>query len=235
MKDDSGGFVKSRLDEPALKAIAAATGGQYAPLGAQGQGFETIYRSSLAPLLKHDLASRQQKVYIQRYQWPLAGSLALLLASLLIGTRRRMRVRRRDAKSPPRPALADAAAVSVLALLSLMMPARPVRASTASAEEAYKKGDFATAAREYAAEAKQLSQEARAAIQRRHGRLPRRAVPAGGTGVSGIDQPRPIGRREAPGRPRGRVLQPRQHAVPQRAEDRGERSSANRARPGHRP
>src|ERR1700730_8094184 len=153
----NGGFVKSRLDEPALKAIAAATGGQYAPLGAQGQGFEAIYRGGLAPLLKHDLSSRQQRVYIQRYQWPLAGSLALLLTSLLIGTRRRIRVRRRDPVSP-RPALAGPAAVSLpavslLILLSALAPAGPVRASTASAEEAYKKGDFAAAAREYAAAA----------------------------------------------------------------------------------
>jgi Ca-activated chloride channel family protein len=157
VKDESGGFVKSRLDEPALKAIAAATGGQYAPLGAQGQGFEAIYRGSLAPLLKHDLASRQQKVYIQRYQWPLAGSLALLLLSLLIGTRRRIGVRRRDPLSA-RPALAGPAAVSlpavsVLILLSAIAPAGAVRASSASAEEAYKKGDFETAAREYAAAA----------------------------------------------------------------------------------
>jgi Ca-activated chloride channel family protein len=157
VKDESGGFVKSRLDEPALKAIAAATGGQYAPLGAQGQGFEAIYRGSLAPLLKHDLASRQQRVYIQRYQWPLAGSLALLLLSLLIGTRRRLGVRRRAAVSA-RPALAGPApaslpAVSVLILLSALAPAGPVHASTASADEAYKKGDFVTAAREYAAAA----------------------------------------------------------------------------------
>jgi Ca-activated chloride channel homolog len=152
VKDESGAFVKSRLDEPALKAIAAATGGQYAPLGAQGQGFEAIYKGSLAPLLKHDLASRQQRVYIQRYQWPLAGSLALLLMSLLIGTRRRVRVRR-SAPASPRPAFAGPAAVSLLMLLSVLAPARPLRASTTSAEEAYKKGDFATAAREYAAAA----------------------------------------------------------------------------------
>jgi Ca-activated chloride channel family protein len=152
VKDESGGFVKSRLDEPALKAIAAATGGQYAPLGAQGQGLQAIYRGSLAPLLKHDLASRQQKVYIQRYQWPLAGSLALLLLSSIIGTRRRLRVRRRDAVST-RPALAGPAAVSLLMLLSALAPAGLVRASTTSAEEAYKKGDFDTAAREYAAAA----------------------------------------------------------------------------------
>jgi Ca-activated chloride channel family protein len=66
VKDDLGAFVKSRLDEPALKAIAAATGGVYAPLGAEGQGFDTIYNVGLAPLLKHDLASRRQKIYTQR-------------------------------------------------------------------------------------------------------------------------------------------------------------------------
>jgi Ca-activated chloride channel family protein len=154
VKDESGGFVKSRLDEPALKAIAAATGGQYAPLGAQGQGFETIYRGSLAPLLKHDLASRQQRVYIQRYQWPLAASLALLLAAQLVGTRRRIGVRRQGPVPEARPAFVGPSAVSLLLLLSALVAAGSVRASTVSAEEAYKKGDFATAEREYAAEAK---------------------------------------------------------------------------------
>jgi len=94
VKDESGNFVKSHLDESALKAIAAATGGLYAPLGAQGQGFDTIYNVALAPMLKHDLASRRQKVYIERYQWPLGASLLLLLTSLLVGTRRRVRARR---------------------------------------------------------------------------------------------------------------------------------------------
>jgi len=153
MKDESGAFVKSRLDEPALKAIAAATGGQYAPLGAQGQGFEAIYRGSLAPLLKHDLASRQQRVYIQRYQWPLAASLALLLMGQLIGTRRRISVRRPGPVPETRPALARPAAVSLLILLSSLVAAGAVRASTLSADEAYRKGDFVTAEHEYAAEA----------------------------------------------------------------------------------
>jgi Ca-activated chloride channel family protein len=152
MKDDAGGFVKSRLDEPALKAIAA-TGGLYAPLGSQGQGFETIYRMGLAPALKHDLASRRQRVYTQRYQWPLAGSLGLLLAGLLIGNRRRVAPRRRHA-SVPRPSWLDPAAASVLVLLLALSPARSGRASTARAEEAYRKGDYVTAANEYAAASK---------------------------------------------------------------------------------
>jgi Ca-activated chloride channel homolog len=162
VKDDSGAFVKSRLDESALKAIAAATGGIYAPLGTQGQGFDTIYRTALAPLLKHDVASRRQKVYIQRYQWPLTASLAFLLISQLIGSRRWLRKRRRlvakrpDATATGTPVTA-ASTVTVgaaLVLLALAVtPAVPVRASTVSAEEAYKKGDFATAEREYAAAA----------------------------------------------------------------------------------
>jgi Ca-activated chloride channel homolog len=153
VKDDSGAFVKSRLDETALKAIASATGGLYAPLGPQGQGFETIYKAGLAPLLKHDLASRRQKIYTQRYQWPLSASLALLLLSQLIGNRRRVSAKRRNAAAASRT-LIDPAAVSALILLLSFAPAGAVRASTTSAEDAYKKGDFVAAESEYAAEAK---------------------------------------------------------------------------------
>jgi Ca-activated chloride channel family protein len=153
VKDDLGAFVKSRLDEPALKAIAAATGGVYAPLGAEGQGFDTIYNVGLAPLLKHDLASRRQKIYTQRYQWPLAGSLGLLLAGLLIGSRRRVRARGPRRAPEARRGLVEAASVSGLIVLLSLAPAGAVRASTVSAEEAYQKGDFATAAKEYAAAA----------------------------------------------------------------------------------
>jgi Ca-activated chloride channel family protein len=88
VKDDSGAFVRSRLDEPALKAIAAASGGSYAPLGTQGEGLDAVFKTIFGSVQKHDLAYRQQKIYIQRYQWPLAASLGLLLASLLIGNRR---------------------------------------------------------------------------------------------------------------------------------------------------
>jgi Ca-activated chloride channel family protein len=89
VKDDTGAFVKSRLDEAALSAIAAASGGLYAPLGTQGEGLDAIFKTVFGAIEKHDLAYRQQKIYTQRYQWPLAASLGMLLASLLIGDRRR--------------------------------------------------------------------------------------------------------------------------------------------------
>jgi hypothetical protein len=71
-----------------LKAIAAATGGAYVHLEGQGEGFETFLRTVFGAVSKHDLVYRQQKIYNQRYQWPLAASLVMLLASLAVGTRR---------------------------------------------------------------------------------------------------------------------------------------------------
>jgi Ca-activated chloride channel family protein len=155
VKDDAGQFVKSHLDEAGLKTIAAATGGIYAPLGAQGQGLDTIYQQALAPLAKHELASRRQRVYTERFQWPLAASLALLLASTLVGTRRR-NARKLEAPAAAigktRPNLMTQPAAAMLGLL-LFLPFPNAHASTATAEKAYQKGDFAAAEREYAAAA----------------------------------------------------------------------------------
>ena len=88
VKDEKGEPVKSRLDEGALKAIAAATGGAYVSLGAQGEGLDQVFKTALSLLAKHDLASRRQKIYTERYQWPLAAALGLLLLSLMSGGRR---------------------------------------------------------------------------------------------------------------------------------------------------
>ncbi len=155
VKDDSGQFVKSHLGEAGLKAIAEATGGLYAPLGAQGQGLDTIYQQALAPLAKHELASRRQRVYTERFQWPLTGSLALLLASLLVGTRRRSPRKNQvpaSATGTVRPHLMAQPAAAMLGAM-LCLPFNHAQASTATAEKAYQKGDFATAQREYAAAA----------------------------------------------------------------------------------
>ncbi|MDP9082471.1 MAG: VWA domain-containing protein [Pseudomonadota bacterium] len=157
VKDDAGNFVKSKLDEAALKDIASATGGLYAPLGAQGEGFDTLYKLGLAPMLKHDIASRRQKIYTQRFQWPLAASLAMLLLSLLVGNRRRVpkpkAVRARKAGSSV-PRAAAVSALIVFFALSLLLGSHRARSSTSSAQDAYVKGDFATAARDYEAAAK---------------------------------------------------------------------------------
>jgi Ca-activated chloride channel family protein len=147
VKDDAGALVKSRLDEAALKAIAAASGGIYAPLGTQGEGLEAIFKAIFGTVAKHDLAFRRRKVYIERYQWPLAGSVGLLFASLLIGTRRRSRPR----------GVGGAAVVSMSSLLLLtLLPigaARSAGPNPASDEEKgaadYRSGRFHEAARAF--------------------------------------------------------------------------------------
>jgi Ca-activated chloride channel homolog len=123
VKDETGAFVKSKLDEPVLKAIAAAGGGIYAPLGGQAEGLDLIYNTVLGSIAKHELASRRQKIYTPRYQWPLAASLASLLASLLIGTRRRT-----SARAAP---MVSVAAISGLTVLSVL-PIHPTHADGAS-------------------------------------------------------------------------------------------------------
>jgi Ca-activated chloride channel homolog len=123
VKDDKGSFVRSRLDAAALQAIAAASGGIYAPLGIQGEGLDAVFAAIFGSIQKHDLAYRQQKVYIQRYQWPLAASLAALLASLLIGNRRRGGAKR---------ALTHAAITSVGLMLMVSWPIQPMRAANVS-------------------------------------------------------------------------------------------------------
>jgi Ca-activated chloride channel family protein len=150
VKDLAGNLVKSRLDESGLKAIAAATGGSYAPLGAEGEGLEAIFQQALAPLVKHDLASSQHRVYTQRYQWPLAAALGMLLASVLLGTRRRIpgKYPAASTESIGRPVVVGSTALSALMLL---LAVHPAHASTASAKLAYAKGDYVKAERDYAA------------------------------------------------------------------------------------
>ena len=154
LKGSDGHLVKSHLDESALKAIAAATGGAYAPLGAENQGLDTIYQEALAPLTKHDLESRSQKVYTQQYQWPLGVALFALLGSLMVTTRRRLRS---ATGSPAEPArrFSRLAVPSLAALLGIcgLLPIHSANASPSTAATAYKHGDFATAQQDYAAAA----------------------------------------------------------------------------------
>jgi len=123
VKDETGALVKSHLDESGLQAIAAATGGNYVHLGGQGQDFETFLRTVFGKVSKHDLLYRQQKVYTERYQWPLAASLGTLLASMMVGTRR----------SGPAATAAVSQAVVMLALMGVLV--FPMRSESARSDQ----------------------------------------------------------------------------------------------------
>jgi Ca-activated chloride channel family protein len=123
VKDETGALVKSHLDEGGLRAIASATGGAYVRLGGQGGDFEAFLGTVFGAVSKHDLLYREQKIYNERYQWPLAASLLMLLASLAVGTRRSSR----------RRVAAMSRAVAVSAVMGVL--AIPIRSESADQAE----------------------------------------------------------------------------------------------------
>jgi Ca-activated chloride channel family protein len=151
MKDVSGQFVKSRLDETTLKQIAEATGAMYQPLGRQAQGLETIYSQGLAKFTRHELTSRMQKVYLERFQWPLALGLLCLVLEPLVGIRRRNAAKKTAAAA--RPALAASwnrmARPAAAAAVALAAAVHSAQASVSGAERAFQKGDYSRAEQEY--------------------------------------------------------------------------------------
>jgi Ca-activated chloride channel family protein len=150
VKDDAGVPVKSRLDEAGLKAIADATGGIYVPLGSTGEGLDTVFNILYGTVAKHDLSFRQRKVYIERYQWPLAASVACLLVSLVIGTRRWST---RGWRLARRAQATSAAKAMGWALLAVLTPPVTARAAGATPDDtgttAYRGGAFPQAAQAF--------------------------------------------------------------------------------------
>jgi Ca-activated chloride channel family protein len=88
LKNKAGNFIRSRLDEQTLKKIAEITHGIYVPLGNIGQGFTTIYQQKLKLVPKEEHQERKQRQPIERFYWPLAVALLLLLAEFLLSGRK---------------------------------------------------------------------------------------------------------------------------------------------------
>jgi len=88
VRDAKGETVRSQLDEKTLAAIAAATGGNYYPLGPLGEGLAKV-RTAVETLDRTAGLQRARSRGIDRYYWPVAAVLALLVAESLIGTRRK--------------------------------------------------------------------------------------------------------------------------------------------------
>jgi Ca-activated chloride channel homolog len=158
VKDDSGSPVKSHLDEDSLKAIATATGGTYVNLEGQGGDFDSFLRTVFGSVSKHDLAYRQQRIYIERYQWPLSVSLGSLLLSMMVGTRSARRRKRVESSSPVKSvsgATVPGAAVVLFAVTVLVTPNRSDSADQADSKaprveyntgtSAYRAGNYSQA------------------------------------------------------------------------------------------
>jgi Ca-activated chloride channel family protein len=90
VRDSRGEVVHSRLDEPTLRSIAQATHGAYYPLGPLGEGLSKV-RLAMENINASSASAPARKLGVDRFHWPMAGVLALLVVESLIGTRRRLR------------------------------------------------------------------------------------------------------------------------------------------------
>jgi Ca-activated chloride channel homolog len=150
VRDEAGAFVRSRLDEQTLQAVARTAGGDYRRLGVDGRGLEALYQDVLGKLPRESLGSRMRQVPRERYQWPLGLSLVCLALEPLVRERRRRPAR---APEPPRrertfPVLRRRVVVALALGLGLLAP-HLAHASPRAAERAYHQGRFQQSAAEY--------------------------------------------------------------------------------------
>lgn len=88
VRDARGEIVRSRLDETTLREIAEATGGSYYPLGVMGEGLLKV-RSAIHALDVARASRESAKNGVDRFYWPVAALLALVVIESLVGTRKR--------------------------------------------------------------------------------------------------------------------------------------------------
>jgi Ca-activated chloride channel family protein len=87
LRDAGGEVVRSRLDEDTLRAIAAATGGEYHPLGALGEGLARV--RTIMESREFAAGRGRSRRGVERFHLFVATALALVVAESLLGTRRR--------------------------------------------------------------------------------------------------------------------------------------------------
>jgi Ca-activated chloride channel family protein len=89
LRDSAGEIVRSRLDEATLRGIAQAAHGAYFPLGPLGEGLAKV-RISADSLNESSGGTPARKFGVDRFHFPLAAGLVLMVMESLIGTRRRL-------------------------------------------------------------------------------------------------------------------------------------------------
>lgn len=127
VRDPAGRVVQSRLDAARMREIAELTGGFYMPLDESAA--RRLASEGIGQMKEVEMSASTSRRPIERYQWPLAGAIGLLVLQALVGERRR------------RPVLAPAAALWLLS-------AGPAL-SAPSGLTAYEQGDYQSARRAF--------------------------------------------------------------------------------------
>lgn len=85
LRDADGNVVRTRLVESTLKDIALATGGMYVRASGARFGLDEMYKEKISKLTRGELRSEMQKRYNDRFQFPLALALIILVIEQFIG------------------------------------------------------------------------------------------------------------------------------------------------------
>ncbi|MBA3006878.1 MAG: VWA domain-containing protein [Proteobacteria bacterium] len=149
VKDESGKFITSKLDERALTAIAEAAGGLYVPLGKNGEGLQRIYQQKLSLIPKKELAEKQHKEPMERFNWPLGAAIVLLMVEFMISGRKSERSFRLPFIKTAGRRIRKKMNWKSVALLLLIPLAGLDQAHASPGEKAFADGDFITASEFY--------------------------------------------------------------------------------------
>lgn len=88
LRDRTGAEVVSALDAPALRAIAAASGGSFHDAGAMPELAARLYEREILPMARKAFEEERRRERPSRFQWPLGLALALWMLERGIGERR---------------------------------------------------------------------------------------------------------------------------------------------------
>lgn len=154
VRDEQGNVVKSHLNEALLRQIAADTGGSYYSLSGANT-MDALYQRSLAPIPKSETKEQWVKRPYERYQWPLAIGILLLLAEVFFPERPprehgRTKTSNSERGTPgTRSPTASAPPAVVAAIVLLLFLPAVAHGTPWSAMRDYKSGNFTNAQKEF--------------------------------------------------------------------------------------
>ena len=148
IRDEQGNVVKSHLNEALLRQIAADAAGSYYSLSGANT-IDALYQRSLAPLPKSQSKEQWIKRPYERYHWPLALGIVLLIAEIFF-PERRPPLRRGPTKifGIQRPA-SNVQPPAIAALLCLLLLPAAAQGSPSTAMRDYSTGNFTNAQKEF--------------------------------------------------------------------------------------
>lgn len=148
IRDEHSDVVKSHLNEGLLRQIAADAGGSYYSLSGANT-VDALYQRSLAPLPKSQSKEQWVKRPFERYHWPLALGIVLLIAEILFPERQSQMRRGAKGTSNIEEGAASNPPAVVAILLGLLLLPVAAHGSPEGAMRDYRSGNFTNAQTEF--------------------------------------------------------------------------------------